>query len=53
MAITAHLGITLIEQAQAQKEVTANEAFARMDAVLNRGANQAGVNTPPVSPLTR
>jgi hypothetical protein len=50
MATTAHLGITLIEQAQAQKEVTANEAFARLDALLNRGATQSGVNTPPVSP---
>jgi hypothetical protein len=50
MAITAHTGITLIEQAQAQKEVTANEAFARIDALLNCGALQAGMNTPPSTP---
>jgi Protein of unknown function (DUF2793) len=52
MATTAHLGITLIEQAQAQKEVTANEAFARVDALLNGGAKQAGVNMPPSSPVS-
>ncbi len=51
MTTTAHMGITLIEQAQAQKEVTANEAFARIDALLNRGAAQAGLNTPPSTPF--
>lgn len=51
MSTTKHTGITLIEQAQAQKEVTANEAFSRIDALLNHGAIQAGLNTPPTSPL--
>jgi Protein of unknown function (DUF2793) len=51
MAITAHMGLTLVEQAQAQKEVTVNEALQRIDAVLNNGALQVGLNTPPVTPL--
>jgi hypothetical protein len=50
MAQTPNLGITLIEQSQAQKEVTANEAFYRIDALLNRGVLDRGVNTPPGSP---
>ncbi len=50
MAQTQHLGITLIEQSQSQKEVTANEAFNRLDALLNTGAIDKDVATPPGSP---
>jgi len=50
MATTPHLGITLVEQAQAQKEVTVNMALARIDAVLNNGAKSKAVTTPPGSP---
>ncbi len=50
MATTPHLGITLVEQAQAQKEVTVNMALARIDAVLNNGAKSKAVATPPGSP---
>ncbi|MEK6746512.1 MAG: DUF2793 domain-containing protein [Pseudomonadota bacterium] len=50
MATTPHLGITLVEQAQAQKEVTVNQAFARIDALLNTGAKSRVIATPPGSP---
>jgi hypothetical protein len=50
MATTPHLGITLVEQAQAQKEVTVNMALARIDALLNCGAKSRAIATPPVAP---
>lgn len=50
MTQTTHLGITYLQQSQAQKEVTVNEAFARIDAVLNTGAINASLATPPLSP---
>lgn len=50
MATTNHLGLTLLEQSQAQKDVTANEAFARIDAVLNTGFIDHTLATPPLSP---
>ena len=50
MAVTDHLGITLVEQAQAQKEVTVNEALTKIDAVLNVAALDKDLATPPVSP---
>lgn len=50
MAITPHLGLTLIESAQAQKEITANTAFTRLDAILNTGAIDKDLATPPGSP---
>jgi Protein of unknown function (DUF2793) len=50
MATTTHLGITLLETAQAQKEVTVNEALARFDAVLNCGVIDKDLATPPASP---
>lgn len=52
MTTTPHLGITLVEQAQAQKEVTVNQAFARIDAILNSGAKSRVLATPPVSPAS-
>lgn len=50
MTNTTHLGITLVEQSQAQKEVTVNQAITRIDAILNTGAKSRGSNTPPGSP---
>jgi hypothetical protein len=50
MATTNHLAITLLEQSQAQKDVTVNEALARIDAVLNTAAIDLSISTPPVSP---
>ncbi|MET0155567.1 MAG: DUF2793 domain-containing protein [Rickettsiales bacterium] len=50
MALTNNLGLALIEQGQAQKEVTANQAFAKIDAVLNMSVIDRDVTAPPVSP---
>lgn len=50
MTTTSHLGITLVEQSQAQKEVTVNTALVRMDALLNTGALDKDLSTPPGSP---
>lgn len=52
MATTAHLGLTLIDQAQAQKEVTANRAFKDIDAILNTGAIDRTLATPPATPAS-
>lgn len=52
MATTTHLGVTFVEQSQSQKEVTVNEALARIDAVLNTGAQSRSIATPPGSPAT-
>lgn len=51
MTTTPHLGITLVEQAQAQKEITVNMALMRIDAILNSGAKSRVVATPPGSPV--
>ncbi|NDF11895.1 MAG: DUF2793 domain-containing protein [Proteobacteria bacterium] len=50
MTTTNHLAITLVEQSQAQKEVTVNEAISRIDAVLNAGAKDKDLSIPPGSP---
>lgn len=50
MTNTPHLGLTLVEQAQAQKEVTVNQALSRIDALLNTGAISRTLSTPPSSP---
>lgn len=50
MATTSHVQITLVEQAQAQKEVTVNQALLRIDALLNTGAIDKDLATPPASP---
>lgn len=50
MALTSNLSITLVEQAQAQKEVTVNQAITKIDAVLNCGAIDKDIATPPGSP---
>lgn len=49
MTTTPKLGITLIEQSQSQKEVTANTAFARLDA-MQAGVLDKDLSTPPGSP---
>lgn len=51
MAETPNVKITLIEQSQAQKEVTINEGFTLIDSILNNGAKDKDLATPPVSPL--
>ena len=50
MVTTPHLSVTLVEQSQAQKEITVNQALSRIDAVLNTGAKSRNISAPPVSP---
>ena len=50
MAITPHLGLTLVEQAQAQKEVTVNMALMRIDALLNSSVVDKDLTAPPSVP---
>ncbi|MCH2038698.1 MAG: DUF2793 domain-containing protein [Rickettsiales bacterium] len=50
MTNSNHLSLIHIEQNQAQKEITINEALNRIDAVLNMGAVDREVNTPPTRP---
>jgi hypothetical protein len=50
MTTTNNLGITLVEQSQAQKEVTVNEAISVLEALQNRGVEDVNLATPPVSP---
>ncbi len=52
MSATTHLGITLVEQSQSQKEVTVNAALTRIDALLNTGAISRTTATPPGSPAS-
>jgi hypothetical protein len=51
MAETPHLSATLVESAQAQKEVTVNEALIRLDALQNTGVVDRDLNTPPANPV--
>lgn len=50
MTTTTNLGITLLEQAQAQKEVTINEAFNAFDALINGTVADKDLAAPPASP---
>lgn len=50
MVTTPHLGMTLVEQSQAQKEITVNQALMRIDAVLNTGAISRSASAPPATP---
>lgn len=52
MATTDHLGITLVEQSQSQKEVTVNTALAMLDAMLNTGVIDKDLTAPPGSPAS-
>lgn len=50
MTTTTNLAITLVEQSQAQKEVTVNAALTRIDALMNTAALSRTTATPPGSP---
>lgn len=50
MPKTVHLQMDLVESAQAQKEVTINEALVRIDVLLNNGVVDKDLATPPASP---
>lgn len=50
MATTNHIGITLLEQSQSQKEVTMNQALSHIDALMNTAAISRTTSTPPGSP---
>lgn len=52
MATTPHIGLVLLEQAQAQKELTVNTALMRIDALLNAPVIDKDLTTPPASPAT-
>jgi hypothetical protein len=50
MATTTNFGIPLLEQGQAQKEVTINEAIGTFDAILKGSVLDKDLATPPGSP---
>lgn len=50
MTTSNHLGFSFILQSQSQKEVTANAALSAIDAILNTGAIDKDLATPPGSP---
>ena len=50
MTETARLGLPLVEAAQAQKHVTVNEAFARLDALTGLVVESVGTTAPPPAP---
>jgi len=50
MGETIQFGLPYVAAAQAQKHVTVNEAFTRLDALANLRLASTGVVTPPVAP---
>ncbi|MGE0754927.1 MAG: DUF2793 domain-containing protein [Alphaproteobacteria bacterium] len=50
MTTTNHMGITLLEQSQSQKEITVNQALAHIDALMNTAAKSRTTSVPPGSP---
>lgn len=52
MTTTDHLGMALVAQNQSQKEVTVNQALVAIDAILNTGAIDKDLATPPGSPAS-
>lgn len=50
MTETVNLGLPLVEAAQAQKHVTVNEAFARIDALADLTLGSIGASNPPFAP---
>lgn len=50
MTETTQLGLPFVAAAQAQKHVTVNEAFARLDALANLRLQSTGATTPPLAP---
>lgn len=51
MADTPNLRLTFLEANQAQKHITANEAFRALDALVQPAVESTGLNTPPGSPV--
>ncbi len=47
---TSHLDIKLIYSNQAQKEILINEAFIKIDSLLNSGIISMKLNAPPTNP---
>ncbi len=50
MTTSNNLGFFLLQQNQAQKEITVNEALTTIDALMNTGAKSITIATPPSSP---
>ena len=50
MADTARWGLPLLDAGQAQKEMTVNEALARLDLLAQASVAAVGVETPPSAP---
>ena len=48
---TARLALPFLAAGQAQKEMTHNEALARLDLVVDATVEAVGLMTPPASPL--
>ena len=48
---TTRLALPLMQPAQAQKHITHNEAIARLDLLTQLVVEDAGTNTPPVTPV--
>jgi len=51
MSETAKLGLPLVQPAQAQKHVTVNDAFQRLDAFAQISIDTVGVTIPPLAPV--
>ncbi len=51
MSETAILGLPLVQPAQAQKHVTVNDAFQRIDAFAQITIGAVGGGTPPLAPV--
>ena len=52
MATTTNFGLTLLEAAQAQKEITINQALTGIDAALSGVVVDKDLTAPPSSPAT-
>lgn len=52
MATTPYYGMTLLEQAQAQKEVTVNQALMRIDKLLKSSENSGSLTDWRINPTT-
>lgn len=50
MTVTAKLALPLLAAGQAQKEITVNEAFARLDLAVQPSVVEVGRNAPPNMP---
>ena len=49
MSETTHLGLPLVQPAQAQKHVTVNEALAKLDGLTQLILSSVTILTPPTS----